>query len=44
MDFELLYSSTRDLFAIGYNVSERRLDASFYDLLASEARLCQLTS
>ena len=39
MDFGLLYSSTRDLFAIGYNVSERRLDASFYDLLASEARL-----
>ena len=27
------------MFAIGYNVSERRLDASFYDLLASEARL-----
>ena len=39
MDFGLLYNSTRDLFAIGYNVSERRLDASFYDLLASEARL-----
>ena len=39
MDFGLLYDSTRDLFAIGYNVSERRLDASFYDLLASEARL-----
>jgi cyclic beta-1,2-glucan synthetase len=39
MDFGLLYSSTRSLFAIGYNVSERRLDASFYDLLASEARL-----
>ncbi len=40
MDFELLYDSTRDLFAVGYNESERRLDASFYDLLASEARLC----
>lgn len=39
MDFGLLYDSTRDLFAIGYNVSERRMDASFYDLLASEARL-----
>lgn len=39
MDFGLLYNSTRDLFAIGYNVSDRRLDASFYDLLASEARL-----
>jgi len=40
MDFELLYSPTRRLFAVGYNVTERRLDGSFYDLLASEARLC----
>ncbi len=39
MDFGFLYSPTRELFAVGYNVSERRLDASFYDLLASEARL-----
>ncbi|MCA9120425.1 MAG: cyclic beta 1-2 glucan synthetase [Planctomycetaceae bacterium] len=39
MDFRLMYDSSRDLFATGYNVSERRLDASFYDLLASEARL-----
>tara|TARA_R110002111_G_scaffold144910_2_gene211249 strand:- start:84352 stop:93141 length:8790 start_codon:yes stop_codon:yes gene_type:complete len=39
MDFGLLYDSSRELFAIGFNVSERRLDASFYDLLASEARL-----
>ena len=39
MDFGLMYDSTRDLFAIGYNSSERRLDASYYDLLASEARL-----
>ena len=39
MDFGFLYNSTRDLFAIGYNVGDQRLDASFYDLLASEARL-----
>jgi cellobiose phosphorylase len=39
MDFEMLYDRSRDLFSIGYNVNERRLDASFYDLLASEARL-----
>ncbi len=39
MDFGLMYSAARQLFAIGYNVSERRLDASYYDLLASEARL-----
>ena len=28
------------LFSIGFNVTERRRDTSFYDLLASEARLC----
>ena len=39
MDFDLLYDTSRDLFSSGYNVSERRMDASFYDLLASEARL-----
>ncbi len=39
MDFGLLYDESRDLFAIGYNLSEHRLDSSFYDLLASEARL-----
>jgi cellobiose phosphorylase len=40
MDFPLLFDATRDLFAIGFNVSEHRCDKSFYDLLASEARLC----
>ncbi|WP_231742695.1 GH36-type glycosyl hydrolase domain-containing protein [Polystyrenella longa] len=39
MDFNLLYDPVRDLFSIGFNVSERRLDAGYYDLLASEARL-----
>jgi cellobiose phosphorylase len=39
MDFGFLYDKRRDLFSIGYNVDERRLDASYYDLLASEARL-----
>ena len=39
MDFGLLYDGERDLFAIGYNVSEQRRDAGYYDLLASEARL-----
>ena len=32
--------AARDLFSIGFNVSERRRDTSYYDLLASEARLC----
>ena len=34
-----LYNEERRIFAIGYQVAERRLDTSFYDLLASEARL-----
>lgn len=40
MDFSFLFDSTRNLFTIGFNLTERRRDASFYDLLASEARLC----
>ncbi|MES2015317.1 MAG: glucoamylase family protein [Pseudomonadota bacterium] len=40
MDFRFLYNSITDLLAIGYNVSERRLDLACYDLLASEIRLC----
>jgi cellobiose phosphorylase len=39
MDFLFLFDTSRDLFAIGYNVGEQRLDGSFYDLLASESRL-----
>ncbi len=40
MDFTFLFDPARDLFSIGFNVTERRRDTSFYDLLASEARLC----
>ncbi|MGP8199593.1 MAG: GH36-type glycosyl hydrolase domain-containing protein [Limisphaerales bacterium] len=40
MDFTFLFDPARNLLSIGFNVSERRCDASFYDLLASEARLC----
>jgi len=39
MDFGFLYNRETDLLAIGYNVSERRLDGGSYDVLASEARL-----
>ena len=39
MDFEFLHNKSRDLFAIGFNVSENRIDSGCYDLLASEARL-----
>ncbi|HVT32888.1 MAG TPA: glucoamylase family protein, partial [Rhodanobacteraceae bacterium] len=38
-DFDFLHDESRSLFTIGYNVTERRSDAGFYDLLASEARL-----
>ena len=40
MDFTFLFDTERELFTIGFNVGESRCDASFYDLLASEARLC----
>jgi cyclic beta-1,2-glucan synthetase len=39
MDFSLLYDKDRQLFSIGYRVADAELDASSYDLLASEARL-----
>jgi hypothetical protein len=38
--FHLLFDPPRDLFSIGFNVTERPVTTSFYDLLASEARLC----
>jgi cyclic beta-1,2-glucan synthetase len=40
MDFTFLFDPAKDLFSIGFNITERRCDSSFYDLLASEARLC----
>ena len=39
MEFDFLYEPATHLLAIGYNVTDRRLDVSSYDLLASEARL-----
>ncbi len=38
MEYGFLVDKSRQLLAIGYNVAEHRLDASCYDLLASEAR------
>ena len=38
MEYGFLYDKARHLLAIGYNVTERRQDSSYYDLLASEAR------
>src|SRR5260370_10658385 len=39
MGLRFLYDEERRTLAIGYQVDERRVDSSFYDLLASEARL-----
>ncbi len=39
MEFGLLFDDDRQLLSIGYRVSDGALDESYYDLLASEARL-----
>ncbi len=39
MEYDFLFDKGRHLLAIGYNVGERRRDPSYYDLLASEARM-----
>ncbi len=38
-DFKFLFDPTRKLFSIGFRVQDGSLDPSYYDLLASEARL-----
>ena len=38
MDYDFLFDEKRHLMAIGYNVGDNWRDASYYDLLASEAR------
>ncbi len=42
MDFRFLFDQRRQVFHIGYNASTERLDPSYYDLLASEARIASL--
>ena len=44
MEYDFLFDKGRQLLSIGYNVDERRADASYYDLLASEARLCSFVA
>ena len=44
MGMGFLYDAQRRLFSIGYNVREQRLDSSYYDLLASEARLASFVA
>ncbi len=44
MDFRFLFDERRQVFHIGYNASTEQLDTSFYDLLASEARIASLVA
>jgi len=48
MRFDFLYDRRRRIFSIGYRLADSegpgRLDASFYDLLASEARLASFVA
>jgi len=44
MDFKFLFDAERKVFTIGYNVSTSTADNSFYDLLASEARLASFVA
>ncbi|MDQ3998335.1 MAG: carbohydrate-binding protein, partial [Gemmatimonadota bacterium] len=44
MDFRFLFDPARKLFAIGYQQSTHTLDSSYYDLLASEARLASFVA
>ena len=43
-EFDFLFNAERQLFSIGFNVAEGRLDSSYYDTLASEARLASFIS
>lgn len=43
-DYSLLYDPVRHLIAVGYNIDEHRRDTGYYDLLASEARLCSFVA
>lgn len=42
INFKFLLNKDREVFTVGYNVSEGRFDNSYYDLLASEARTASL--
>ena len=44
MDFSFLLDEKRKVFSIGYSVDNEKRDNSFYDLLASEARLASFVA
>jgi cyclic beta-1,2-glucan synthetase len=43
-DFRFLYNRERHLFHVGYRTDTAELDSSYYDLLASEARLASFVA
>ncbi|MBA2238826.1 MAG: cyclic beta 1-2 glucan synthetase [Lysobacter sp.] len=43
-EYGFLYDPERHLLTIGYNVDDHRRDQGYYDLLASEARLCSFVA
>ena len=43
-EYDFLFDKTRRLLAIGYHIDPPRRDDSYYDLLASEARLCNFVT
>jgi cyclic beta-1,2-glucan synthetase len=44
IEYDFLYDRSQHLLTIGYNADEHRRDNSYYDLLASEARLTTFTA
>jgi cellobiose phosphorylase len=44
VEYEFLYDKSKRLFTIGYFVEDNRRDGGYYDLLASEARLCNFVA
>jgi len=44
MKFDFLFDAERELLSIGYRVADGTLEANFYDLLASEARLASFVA
>jgi cellobiose phosphorylase len=44
VEYDFLYDKSCHLQTVGYNVEDRRRDSSFYDLLASEARLASFVA
>jgi cyclic beta-1,2-glucan synthetase len=44
MKFDFLFDSERELLSIGFRVADGSLEANFYDLLASEARLASFVA